>query len=165
MSRLFLLRHAKAEWADPGQKDFDRVLSPSGVDEAKSVAKQMVELDLVPEHVICSSAIRAVQTIEAMAATIDFKDKMKLEPELYATDAPGYLEIAASSGLTGDIMLVGHNPMMEDLTFALSHTGESDPMHAVNMGFRTAGLAVIDLKQPMAQAATAKGHLQAYLVP
>ncbi len=65
MSRLFLFRHAKAAWAEPGMRDFDRKLSDDGIEEAKKMGIALHANALLPDHIICSSAVRARETFDA----------------------------------------------------------------------------------------------------
>ena len=149
MSRLFLLRHAKAEWAEPGQRDFDRALAASGVEDARKVAAAMVARNLLPAGVICSSALRARQTLDALNTVHDLSA----------------MEVAAQSGVDGDLMLIGHNPMLEDVAMALARDGDDASLSDLHMGFRTAGLAVIALDRPLTEIEKATGTLNAYLTP
>lgn len=165
MSRLFLLRHAKAQWAEPGQRDFDRALAASGVEDAKLIAAAMVDQNLLPGKIICSSAVRARQTLEALNSVHDLSGITSFQSDLYATDAPGYLDVAAKSGFEGDLMLIGHNPMLEDVAMALAQSGDDALVSDLHMGFRTAALAVIALDQPLAAIDKATGTLDAYLTP
>ena len=165
MSRLFLLRHAKAQWAEPGQRDFDRALEPVGVEEARAIGAAMAARDLWPERVVCSTAARARQTLDGVNAVHDLSPVTRYSQDLYATDAPGYLEVVAGAGFDGDFMLVGHNPMLEEVALALASTGDDDAIGALRMGFRTAGLVVIGLDGPLAHVETMKGRLEAYLTP
>ncbi|TIX99998.1 MAG: histidine phosphatase family protein, partial [Mesorhizobium sp.] len=41
MSKLYLLRHAKAGWALPGMRDFDRPLDASGIADAETMGAAM----------------------------------------------------------------------------------------------------------------------------
>ncbi|MEO0543190.1 MAG: histidine phosphatase family protein [Pseudomonadota bacterium] len=165
MGKLMMLRHAKAEWAEPGQRDFDRKLSQDGVDECKSIAEQILSLGIVPETIICSEAVRARQTLENIQTAIPAATKIVFELDLYATDAPGYLEIAASSGSGGSIMLIGHNPMMEDLAYGLSKEGDPSALDSLNMGFRTCGLAIVGFDGDVRNLSSQGGYLEAYLTP
>ena len=165
MGKLILLRHAKAEWAEPGQRDFDRQLSQDGVDECKSIAAQISQLKVRPDTVICSQAARAKQTLEHIQHAMPHDPQIVFELDLYATDAPGYLEIAAASGHGESIMLVGHNPMMEDLAYGLSKEGDAAALEALNMGFRTCGLAIVRFDGEVRNASSQSGYLEAYLTP
>lgn len=165
MGQLLLLRHAKAAWAEPGMKDFDRLLDEAGVDEAFEIGKAMKAAGLTPETVICSAAVRARQTLEQVNRTMAMEDRTRFTPDLYASDAPGYLEIAASAGDSQSVLLVGHNPMLEDLALGLSSGGDDEAVDALQMGFRTAGLAVIDFEGPASSFEDGKGHITAFLTP
>ncbi|MEN0001823.1 MAG: histidine phosphatase family protein, partial [Pseudomonadota bacterium] len=163
MVKLMLLRHAKAEWAEPGQRDYDRVLSQDGIEECQSIAAQMSQLGIKPDTIICSLAVRAKQTLEHIEPALTYNPAIEFERDLYATDAPGYLEIASASKSGGDIMLIGHNPMMEDLAYGLSKDGDQAALDAMNMGFRTCGLAIVRFDDPIKDALSQSGLLEAYL--
>ena len=64
MTRLYLLRHAKSSWDEPGLADRDRPLAPRGRRGAERIAEHLraenVRLDLV----LCSPALRARRTLE-----------------------------------------------------------------------------------------------------
>lgn len=165
MSRLYLFRHGKAAWAEPGMRDFDRKLDDRGIEEARAMGTLMKARRLVPDRVICSTAARAVETLEGLNAALHLEDVTTYEQNLYATDAPGYLEIAAASDFDGDVMLVGHNPMLEDAALALARDGEDEALDALHMGFRTAGLAIIRFDGPTSAFTTDTGYLEAYLTP
>ncbi|RVB55078.1 histidine phosphatase family protein, partial [Mesorhizobium sp. M7A.F.Ca.CA.004.06.1.1] len=64
MSRLYLLRHAKAGWALPGMRDFDRPLDASGRSDAEMMGAAMRSRLYVPDRTLCSNAKRAKETLE-----------------------------------------------------------------------------------------------------
>lgn len=146
-------------------RDFDRELEPEGFDDALAMGALMKARGLVPDRVICSTAKRAVETLEALDRVLHLQDVATYDPNLYATDAPGYLEIAAATDFDGDVMLVGHNPMLEDAALALSRDGNTEAIEALHMGFRTSGLAVIRFEGPTSVITDETGHLEAYLTP
>lgn len=164
MSRLFLLRHAKAGWAAPGVRDFDRALDASGWTDAEATGAAMREQGMVPDLVLCSSARRARETLEAVNRVLPDLPVNYLDG-LYATDAAGYLEHVQAAKPVASLLVVGHNPMMEDLGFALSAEGEAAACDALAGGFPTSGLAVIRFDGPLAGAAPGKGYLEAFLMP
>nr|WP_274384714.1 histidine phosphatase family protein [Oricola indica] len=165
MSRLFLFRHGKAAWAEPGMRDFDRKLDEQGIEEATTMGRLMAARHLVPDVVICSTAARAVETLQALSTSLHLDDATRYDQNLYATDAPGYLEIAAATGSDGDVMLVGHNPMLEDAALALSREGDEAALDDLHMGFRTAALAVIRFEGNAFDFTTKTGFLETYLTP
>ncbi|MEL6203516.1 MAG: histidine phosphatase family protein [Pseudomonadota bacterium] len=165
MGKLILLRHAKADWAEPGQRDFDRQLSVDGIEECFSIAAQLSDLEVKPDTIICSQAVRAKQTLEHIRSALTYGPEIVFELDLYATDAPGYLEIAAASGKGDAVMLIGHNPMMEDLAYGLSKDGEPTALDALNMGFRTCGVAIVRFEGDVRNASSQSGYLETYLTP
>jgi phosphohistidine phosphatase len=160
-----LFRHGKAAWAQPGTRDFDRKLDDRGVDDCQRMGKLMRDRDLVPDRVICSSAVRAMETLDALNETLHLNDVVKYDQNLYATDAPGYLEIAAAENFDGDVMLVGHNPMLEDAALALARDGDEDAIDNLQMGFRTGGLAIVRFEGSTSTFPDAAGYLEHYLTP
>src|SRR5262249_36106576 len=66
VKRLFLLRHAKSAWDDPALRDRDRPLAPRGRKAAKRIARWTRKHDVRPQLVVCSSAVRARQTLQRM---------------------------------------------------------------------------------------------------
>jgi len=164
MARLFLLRHAKAGWAEPGMRDFDRPLDRTGVDDAVATGLAMRDNDFRPELVICSGARRARETLDAVAANIDL-GRILFTDGLYNTDAAGYVDIVREAPLAETLLVVGHNPMMEDLAFALSGSGDEAARSSLAAGFPTSGLAVIAFSGPLSEISPGKGHLEHFLTP
>ncbi|MEX0955864.1 MAG: histidine phosphatase family protein [Rhizobiaceae bacterium] len=164
MSRLLLLRHAKAVWAEPGERDFDRRLQRSGEADSRSIGAQMTDHGLLPDIVLCSTARRARETWQGVAEVIGpMEERVSYLDELYSSDATNYLEIARNAPAVEHVMLVGHNPMMEDLAETLS--GSSDPAARAVLasGFPKSGLAVIAFDGPISEAAPGTGRLEAFL--
>jgi phosphohistidine phosphatase len=166
MTRLFLLRHARAAWADPGTRDFDRTLEPGGLADAAALGAAMCTSDVLPETVICSTAKRARETWQAVARMIGRPyDSAQFTDALYSSDAAGYLEIVRNCEPTPSMMLVGHNPMMEDLAFALSGSGADEARSTLASGFPASGLAVLRFEGPLSGIAPSTGYLETFLTP
>ncbi|CAM5375822.1 phosphohistidine phosphatase [Aquamicrobium terrae] len=164
MARLFLLRHAKAGWAQPGMRDFDRALEPSGAADAEAMGEAMRTHGYVPDLTLCSTAARARQTLEGVAGRADTGRVVFLE-ELYSEDAAGYLAIIRTHGSAGSLLVIGHNPMMEDLAVEMSGRGEEEAKAQLRHGFPASGLAVIGFEGGIAAAAPGTGRLEAFLRP
>lgn len=164
MSRLLLLRHAKAGWAAPGMRDFDRPLDESGWRDAEAIGAAMASAGHAPDLVLCSSAVRARQTLEAAQKTLA-AGRVTFSDGLYATDAGGYLEIIQQVNGADTVLVVGHNPMMEDLGMALSGNGAPDANDMLAAGFPTAGLAVLRFDGPISAISTGSGYLEAFISP
>ncbi|MCB1424356.1 MAG: histidine phosphatase family protein [Zhengella sp.] len=166
MSRLYLMRHARAAWPAPGMRDFDRPLEPGAEGDAQAIGLAMRANGQRPQKILCSSSRRTRQTWERLA------DGLEMDPadaeyrdELYCNDAAGYVEMIRRDGTSGSILLIGHNPMLEDLAFALSKRGGESDSATMEDGFAPCGLAVIDFETPLSEIAPGKGRLRLFMTP
>ncbi len=164
LSRLYLLRHAKAGWALPGVRDFDRPLDESGMADAETIGEAMRARNYVPDVTLCSNARRARQTLEGLAGHTDTGRVLFLDA-LYSEDAAGYLDLIRANGAPGSLLVIGHNPMMEDLAIAVSGAGEDGAREMLNYGFPTSGPAVVRFDTPLSCAEQGAGYLEAFLTP
>ncbi|RWF34263.1 MAG: histidine phosphatase family protein [Mesorhizobium sp.] len=164
MSKLYLLRHAKARWALPGVRDFDRPLDASGIADAEAIGAAMRSRNYVPDLTLCSNAKRARQTLEGLAGQTD-TGRVLFFDTLYSEDAAGYLGIIRDNGGVGSLLVIGHNPMTEDLAMAVSGDGEEAARGIMNHGFPTSGLAVVRFPGSLAHAEQGSGYLEAFLTP
>lgn len=148
----------------PGVRDFDRTLDESGVIDAEIVGDTMNRNGYVPDLTLCSGAARARQTLEGVAARTD-TGKIVFDDTLYLTDAAGYLEIVRTNCTADSILIIGHNPMIEDLAMAVAGEGDAVAMNSLNSGFPTSGLAVIRFEGGLCSAAPSKGYLESFHAP
>jgi phosphohistidine phosphatase len=140
--RIYLLRHAKSGWAEPGARDFDRNLSDAGFAEAELLAETAADRDYRPDLVIASTAKRCRQTAEALNRVFSGLVEFRYVDELYNAPAETYLEILGSTRDVPALMLVGHNPAIEEVFASLC--GSETVARTVPEGYPTSGLAVID---------------------
>jgi phosphohistidine phosphatase len=164
VSTLYLLRHAKAGWALPGVRDFDRPLDASGIADAETIGDAMRARSYVPDLTLCSNAKRARQTLEGIAGHTD-TGRVLFSDALYSEDAARYLAIIRENGGPGALLVIGHNPMTEDLAMAVSGDGDETARGMLNHGFPTSGLAVVRFNGNLADAAPGTGYLEAFLTP
>jgi len=164
VNRLYLLRHAKAGWALPGMRDFDRPLDDGGKADAEAVGIAMRACGYVPDLTLCSNATRARQTLEGIAGHAD-TGRVLFFDTLYMEDAAGYLDIIRNHGDKGSVLVIGHNPMMEDLATAVAGDGDDEAQAAMVGGMPTSGLAVIRFDDSLSVAAPGKGYLEAFFTP
>jgi phosphohistidine phosphatase len=144
-SRIYLLRHAKAASARPGERDFDRSLSDEGYAQAEIVADKAADKGYVPDLVLCSTATRCRQTSEAIRRALNPDVEFRFIDELYSATAATYLEIIASQANDNSVMLVGHNPVITQTLATL--IGQAAMTSALPGGFPTAGLAIVDFSR------------------
>ncbi len=115
MKELLLYRHAKAEKSLPGEGDRARHLAPTGEFQARAMGKMLREASALPDLVLSSDALRAVET-----ATITLRESgcgapMQSSSTLYDAEPDDYeAELRSIEGGADRIMLVGHNPAMEE---------------------------------------------------
>jgi phosphohistidine phosphatase len=132
---LYLARHAKSSWRSDAQSDFDRPLSKRGRDDAARVAKALRNLGWQPDTIISSPAIRAKQTCRYYAEALGFTPNQVIwNNDIYHAYTITLLHLL--SRLPDDcnhVMLVGHNPAMEDLLYHLCGE-ESARVHMQNNG-------------------------------
>jgi len=164
VNRLYLLRHARAGWAMPGVRDFDRALDDVGVADAQATGAAMAAAGYVPDLTLCSNARRARETLEGVVGHTDV-GRVLFFDQLYTEDATGYLALIRDHGGFGSLLVIGHNPMMEDLAMAIAGDGEPEAREALANGFPTCGLAVIRFEHSLDGAEPGAGHLEAFLTP
>jgi len=165
MSRIYLLRHAKAIGATPGMKDFDRPLTNGGAEAARKMGSAMTAAGLVPDLAICSTARRTRETIDNLRLTLTASFPVVDSGALYTANANGYLDAIHDAGDASSVLVVGHNPSMEELALALATNGHPVLIKRLSHGFPTAALAVIDFDGPLTEAAAGAGTLRAFITP
>lgn len=138
MKTLYLLRHAKSSWDEPGLADFDRPLNERGLRTAPFMGEVIKNNNLPVDLILSSPARRASQTAQMVKAAGGLPAEIQFEDGIYEASPLRLIQIVSDLDDRFDsVMLVGHNPGFEDLVRFLS--GSLHPMP-------TAALAVIDLE-------------------
>lgn len=146
MGILLLMRHGSAAFPEPGETDFQRALTPAGEREARMAATQLAALGLLPDRTICSTALRARQTLDAARQVISLEDTtISHEAKLYSDSENAYFAAMRAHGDVGVLLLVGHNPMLEECALALCEQGDEASLQRLREGFPTGAIAVINL--------------------
>lgn len=159
MSRIYLLRHAKAVPTLPGIRDFDRPLEEKGSARAAALGETMLAHGLVPDRIICSTSVRTRQTLQAIAALLPFEIETDFSAALYDGGPEAYFEAIHAARDAKSVMLIGHNPMTEDAAVALCGHGDQEQLTRMRHGFPTCGFAAIDLAGSLETAARGNGTL------
>lgn len=122
MKRLYLIRHAKSSWSDPGLPDFERGLNKRGKRDAPFMGKRLANHGIRPDLILASPAKRAKKTAGIIAKAIGYsKKKIIYHEEIYSHSVKGVLQlIRAESDQTSFLFLVGHNPVITDLAELLT---------------------------------------------
>ncbi|WP_420347348.1 SixA phosphatase family protein [Pelagibius sp.] len=157
MPHLLLLRHAKSSWDDPSLADFDRPLAPRGERAAREMGKWIGKRKWRPTLVLCSTAARAVQTLDLVLAALPKAPEVRLYKSLYLAPPSRMLRLLESQpGDAGSIMIVAHNPGMENLAAQLARGDTAPAARRMAEKYPTAALAHFKLAAwPRAGRATA----------
>ena len=121
MSRtLILLRHGKSDW-NTGADDFDRPLKKRGKNASTLVGKWLKTHDQVPDFIIASSAKRAMQTAELASEAMGVrKQDIYSRKHIYLATPEDLLYVLEDCPEQARrVMLVGHNPGLEELLYYL----------------------------------------------
>ncbi|MFE0798937.1 SixA phosphatase family protein [Streptomyces sp. NPDC058812] len=142
--RLVVLRHAKS--ARPaGVADHDRPLAGRGRRDAPAAGRTLAQAGRLPDLALCSTALRARQTWELASAQWGTPPSVHYEARLYAAGVPELLEVVRE--VPADIetlLLVGHNPGLEELVLALAGDALDDTLDRVRAKYPTSAIAVLD---------------------
>ena len=146
MLRLLLLRHAKSAWNDASQTDFERPLNERGLKAAPKMGKYIANRKTEPELVLISSATRARQTTELALAQFKSKPHIQILDELYNFSGfQSMLNIIRNKGEKhSPLMVIAHNPTIEELAYELTGTGNNAARALMNQKYPSAGLAILD---------------------
>ncbi len=163
---LFVLRHAKSSWDDPGLGDHERPLAPRGRRAALQIAAYLRKHEISPALVLCSTSRRTVQTLEAAAPG----GETLIEPALYAASASELLaRLRQVPDATTSVMLIGHNPGLQMLVLALAgdrtRAREDPDLAAIANKFPTAALATLSLRAGWRDLQADGAELTAYVRP
>lgn len=125
LKTLHLLRHAKSDWDDPKLPDEKRPLNTRGRRDARRLAHHLEQHPIEVELVLCSPALRARKTLEAIRPALAGAVTTE-EPGIYAA-APDQLLSLVGRLAKGrsSVLLVGHNPGFEGLARVLLPAAEA----------------------------------------
>jgi len=157
MKTLLILRHGKSDWGQP-IPDHDRPLTGRGKRAAVRMGEEIRDRDLVPDLILSSTAKRARATAKRAKKACGYEGQTIKAAELYLSGVVGHLEVLSEVGPSHPrVLIVGHNPDLEDLVHELTGAAIAMP---------TAALACIDLElDSWAGVARAKGTLRFVLSP
>jgi phosphohistidine phosphatase len=134
MKTLYLVRHAKASWEEPGVSDADRPLIPKGVKRTKLIVDFLMNRGTSIDLMISSSAVRAYETAKIVAAGLKYPvNKIKTDRKIYDSFYDRILDIIYStSNDLNSLMIFGHNPTITNLANLFLHPGiESMPTSCI----------------------------------
>jgi phosphohistidine phosphatase len=163
--RLLVLRHAKSERGGDAANDIDRPLSKRGRKDAPRVGEWLKAQGLTPDHVLCSPAVRARDTVHAVVDALGLpREQVSFDERLYLAAPETLLEVlSAVPAKAGAVLLVGHNPGLDGL---VEYLAADMPAHtASGKLMTTAALAWIETDDPWRRLEPGCGNLVALVRP
>lgn len=147
MKTLGLFRHAKSDWDNPRARDFDRPLNARGRKGAAVMGRHIIEHGIKWERILASPAVRVAQTIELAMQAANIKVPVRWDRRIYLATSPSLLDLLREQeGDPASILLIGHNPGLEDAIFDLVPDDGSSPLRdIVEEKFPTAAYAVLEI--------------------
>ena len=149
MKRPYILRHAKAAPGEPGQDDHARALTLRGIADAEAAARYLHKNGAELDRVLVSTSARTVQTADLVLRELQLPPRADYRDGLYLAE-PGKI-LAMIQGLparTGAVMVIGHNPGLEELATLLAREPvrrkERERRDVLEEKFPTCALAVLD---------------------
>ena len=162
---LFVLRHAKSNWDDPGQDDHDRPLAPRGRRATAVLAEHLREQSIEPDLVLCSSARRTQETLEGVGVA----GRHVIERDLYGASTGELLaRLQQVPEETRSVMVIGHNPTMQTLVLRLASPpldGDSALLAQVQSKFPTGALAVLTFQCAWNELGPSRARLASFVRP
>ena len=147
MKILGLFRHAKSDWQDPRARDFDRPLNARGRKGAAVMGRHVRDHGARWDRIISSPAIRCAETIEIACQAAGRPVAVQWDRRIYLASSATLLDLLREQDdNAAAVLMVGHNPGLEDLIFDLIPDDGSSPLRdVVEIKFPTASYAVLEL--------------------
>lgn len=164
--QLFLLRHAKSSWDDPGLEDHERPLAPRGHRAVKVLAEYFRANGIEPALILCSGARRTRETLQGIGLT----GETLIEEELY-TATPGQVleRLRQIPGQVNSAIVIGHNPAMQVLVLRLASRAASEldgsGLSEVERKFPTGALATLAFEGAWSDLAPGSARLTGFVRP
>ena len=165
--KLYLIRHAQAAVSGDELPDHDRPLTAAGRQQAHALGVWLAQQGERPSLVHCSSARRALETVEEILPELPAGALPNVSRQLYLASTKQLLELVrAMSSEQQSLWIVGHNPGMAELAMRLAGRGEPQALRGLAGHFPPAACARITFPHDEWQAVEpGAGSLAAYWTP
>jgi phosphohistidine phosphatase len=166
MTMLYILRHAEAQSGTAGG-DHERPLSAAGERAALVVGQYMRQQGLQPGLILCSGAARAQATCALVSSRLDLRPETTVTDELYSCTAADLQEKLRALGPdVPSALVIGHNPVLQQLAVSLVHDAEGDALERLNTDLPPGGLVGISFGEHGWRGALRHaGHLTFFVTP
>lgn len=167
MKTLYLMRHAKSDWAHKGLKDHERPLNERGRVAAPLMGRYFRKQNWQPDAILCSTATRTRQTLGLMTSEAGFTPRPEFLDAIYHADPEDI--IALLNDLLDDVesaLVIGHNPTMQETALRLCTPSGSPDAYRQMMGkYSTGAVAAIELDSDWQTIRWGRNRLLAYVTP
>jgi phosphohistidine phosphatase len=167
MKTVLILRHAKSDWANAGQIDFDRPLAKRGLEDAPCMGEVLVRFACVPDKILSSPAQRAKQTAELVAKACGCHKAIQWKDSFYEGDSTDMIAALQELPLAVErVLLVGHNPTLEETVAALCTPEGAKGGDGWAIKIPTAGLVCLNFEiTEWAELRPGDGVLYWFIIP
>lgn len=163
--RIVLFRHAKADW--PQVSDHERPLADRGRMDAAEAGRRLADTGVTFDQALCSTAVRTRETWKLAVQEFPHRPKTVYEERIYEA-SPGEIIAVLNEvdDTVHDVLVVGHNPGMENLAGTLAGQSDGDALAGLSRsGFPTAGVAVLRFTGSWKSLEPGVGTLTAFWAP
>ena len=141
---ILLLRHAKSAWGEPGLNDHDRPLNRRGERAARAMAEHLIKHGPLPDQILCSTAIRARQTLAPLQQVLAPLPPISLEKGLYLASEGALLERLRDLPTAVErVLLIGHNDGIGELATGLAGRGRRSALATLREKYPTGAMAAL----------------------
>ena len=122
MTELLVMRHAKSDWSG-FQADIDRPLNKRGQNDADLMGARLLAMNIIPDRIVSSPSQRTRDTIDGLQHHLELDaDRIEYDPMLYLASKSLLLDCIRDNIVEGErLMILAHNPGIDDLVESLSH--------------------------------------------
>ena len=166
MRTLALLRHLKSTRDVVDVPDHDRPLAPRGRRAGELIRGHLAAVGASPQLVLCSSAVRAVETWECVRDGLSGGPRLEVEDGLYLASSESLLSrLGRVADDVTSVLVIGHNPGIGNLALGLAGTGAGDALERMGDKYPTGGLATLTFEGPWPALGWGDAELAEFVVP
>lgn len=166
MPELYLIRHAKSAWDNPSLADHDRPLNERGRKAAPVIGRWLRKNAPRFDHVLLSSAIRAVETWDLLSAELKRPPSAIPDKSLYLCGRDRLLEAVREIDPDhSTAALIAHNPDMHELSVRLAGKGRKKQLSLLEEKYPTCAVAVLSFAGDWRDLKRGKAELTDFIRP
>jgi phosphohistidine phosphatase len=167
LKRLMLLRHAKSDYPF-GVADSERPLATRGDREAPLAGRWMIDHGVVPDYILCSTALRARSTCAWVGSELGEQGPTPyLDARIYGAAPAELVSIINETPETvGTLLVIGHLPTVQEVAMRLaSVASDEEAVMELATRYPTLGLTVMEVAKPWAELDGRDARVTEFVVP